>query len=174
MSAEARDAADELTALYAEVDREVAGLEERHAGRLRCGRGCSGCCVDDLTVFELEAERIQAHHGALLARARPGPTGACAFLDEQGACRVYEDRPYVCRTQGLPLRWVEGEEEFRSICTLNEDGPPLVQLPSVDCFELGPFEARLAGLEARRKNLRPGTPLRRVALRSLFKDRGQD
>ena len=35
-----------------------------------------------------------------------GPEGACAFLDGEGGCRVYPDRPYVCRTQGLPLRWI--------------------------------------------------------------------
>ena len=40
-------------------------------------------------------------------RSEPHPPGACAMLDADGACRVYAARPYVCRTQGLPLRWAE-------------------------------------------------------------------
>ncbi|MBK7707050.1 MAG: hypothetical protein IPJ30_15135 [Acidobacteria bacterium] len=55
----------------------------------------------------------------------PHTRGACAFLD-QDACRIYPDRPYVHRTQGLPLRWIEDDLEeafkYRDICPLNEAG----------------------------------------------------
>src|SRR5262245_46152814 len=95
----------ELRALHDEVDARAAALAQRHAGRLRCGRGCSACCVDELTVFEVEAERIRRAHTDLLVSGEPHAAGACAFLDAHGACRIYADRPYVCRTQGLPLRW---------------------------------------------------------------------
>lgn len=160
----------ELRALHAEVDARAAELAERHAARLRCARGCASCCVDGIRVFEVEAERIRGAHAALLAEGEPHAPGACAFLDGQGACRIYEDRPYVCRSQGLPLRWIDendaGERvELRDICPLNADGEPIEALPADACFELGPFEGRLAALQASLD----GGVLRRVALRALFR-----
>jgi Fe-S-cluster containining protein len=160
---------EQVVALHAEVDARATALAAHHGERLRCRRGCAGCCVDGLSVFEVEAERIRARAGELLATAAPHPPGACAFLDGDGACRIYADRPYVCRTQGLPLAWEEEEGddlvELRDICALNEPGgPPLVELGADEVWRLGPFEGRLAALQ----HARDGGALRRVSLRSLF------
>ncbi len=160
-----------VAALHAEVDAKARDLGDQHRARLRCARGCSACCVDDLTVFEVEAERIRAAHPELLARESPGPRGACAFLDAEGACRIYAERPYVCRTQGLPLRWLEEEEdggeivERRDICELNLEGPPLETLPEPSLWTLGPWEQRLAALQHERDDGEG----RRIALRALFR-----
>ena len=168
-----RDRKDEwepaLADLHAEVDRQVSHLYILHSKRLQCRKGCSGCCVDGLTVFEAGAENICRHHADLLAESVPHPEGACAFLDEAGACRIYEHRPYVCRTQGLPLRWT-GERsdgnpaELRDICPLNENGSPVETLAAEKCWSIGPFEGRLARLQA----TADGGKLHRVSLRSLF------
>jgi hypothetical protein len=125
-----------------------------------CGRGCSGCCVDGLTVFEVEAEKIRAGAAVLLATAEPHPPGRCAFLGAAGESRVYELRPYVCRTQGLPLRWIDelAETEYRDICSLN-DAVALESLDPDECWTLGATEERLARLQPDAK---------RVALRDLF------
>jgi len=155
--------------LHAEIDARVRPLAERHAARLQCRRGCSACCVDDLTVFEVEAERIVDRHAELLRAGAPHPPGACAFLGEAGECRIYDVRPQVCRTQGLPLRWLVEDAageivERRSICGLNAAGPPLEALADEECWQLGPFEERLIRLQAERD----GIGERRVGLRSLF------
>lgn len=158
-----------LLLLHAQVDARAAAIAARLGTRLQCKRGCSACCVDDLSVFAVEAERIRAHHAELLALGAPHPEGACAFLDEGGACRVYADRPYVCRTQGLPLRWLdeEREAELRDVCALNEPGePPLEALPESDCWTLGETEAALAELQRAF-----GAAGERVALRALFAHR---
>jgi hypothetical protein len=164
-----RRAAGALEALHAEVDRAAGVLAERHRERLRCGRGCHACCVDGLSVFEVEAERIRGAHPELLRSGRPHAPGACAFLGDAGECRIYPDRPYVCRTQGLPLRWIEqgppGEiVERRDICPLNDAGEPLEALAPGDCWTLGPVEDRLRRLQ----ESRDGGTGRRVALRDLF------
>ena len=165
-----RAALDELRRLHAEVDERAASLARVHSGRLQCARGCSDCCVDGQAVFELEAERIRSEHPELLASGAAGPEGACAFLDSEGACRVYESRPYRCRTQGLPLRWFdEGPDgqlaEYRDVCELNfTEGPSLEGLEAGDCWELGPTEGRLAGLAGDFDGGRLG----RVLLRDLF------
>ena len=146
-----------IDALHDEVDRRAAALAAKHAAKMACARGCSGCCVDGLTVFEVEAERIRRGAAALLASADPHPPGRCAFLGTEGECRIYALRPYVCRTQGLPLRWIEDETDYRDICELND--VPVETLDPEDCWTIGEFEERLAQMQ------RDG---RRVALRDLF------
>jgi len=121
-------------------------------------------------VTRVEAERIRARHGDLLATATPHPVGACAFLDADGACRIYADRPLVCRSQGLPLRILfedeSGEiEERRDICPLNlEGGPPLAALAEDDCWLVGIHELRLTAID----EASGGSDETRIRLRDLF------
>jgi uncharacterized protein len=124
--------------------------------------------VDDLSVFEVEADLIRESHGHLLSHGIPHASSGCAFLSDDGSCRIYDQRPYVCRTQGLPLRWMlDAQTEQRDICPLNEEGAvaedSLELLHADDCWTLGPFETRLASLELSRI-----IPRVRVLLRSLF------
>ena len=158
-----------LFSLYRDVESSVHSIEEKNLSRLKCGQGCSSCCVDDLTVFEVEALNIQTQFGELLENESPNKPGSCAFLDDKGLCRIYEARPYVCRTQGLPLRWEDEDEkgdpvEFRDICPVNAEGTPLVDLPDSHFLTLGHFEGKLAEIQA----IRDSWALNRVALRSLF------
>jgi Fe-S-cluster containining protein len=172
-----------LERLHAEIDHRTRPLDAIHRNRLRCSQGCASCCVDDLTVYRIEAEQIRRHHGPLLETETPHATGACAFLDDNLACRIYEHRPYVCRTQGYPLRWLELEEEspagssetiqgsdlpvleFRDICPLNEPGgPPIEELPAEACWSIGPVEEALARLQWEID----GGLMERVRLRDLF------
>lgn len=163
-----------LNSLYREVDAQASVLTQIHGSRLVCRRGCSMCCVDDLNVFEVEAANIRQSHAEFLENATPHAIGACAFLDGEGACRIYEDRPYVCRTQGLPLRWLDEDDdgefiELRDICPLNDEGDvePIEDLPADECWSIGPVEERLAKLQLQFGN----GQLNRVALRSLFEPR---
>ncbi len=159
--------------LHAVVDQLVDPLHQQHAERLQCALGCMRCCVDELTVFEVEADRIRdAIQGQELV---PAPVGRCVMLDEAGACRVYAVRPYVCRSQGLPLRWGEstadGPVEHRDICPLNESGSELSSLPADQCWTLGPIESRLAHAQQMAQEARGeagDAPLRRVRLRDLL------
>ncbi|HEX8254998.1 MAG TPA: YkgJ family cysteine cluster protein [Thermoanaerobaculia bacterium] len=149
-----------VTLLHTEIDARAAALAAEHEGKLECRRGCFGCCVDDITVFEVEAERIRSAAGAFLATASPHPPGLCAFLGNEGECRIYEVRPYVCRTQGLPLRWIddEAEVEYRDVCELNE-AVNVTELAPEQCWSIGEVEARLAEMNG---------DGRRVRLRDLF------
>ncbi len=156
---------DAVDGLHRAIDDNARVLAERHGARLQCKRGCSGCCSDGLTVFEVEAAAIVRRHGELLAEQAPGPPGRCAFLDDEGACRVYDERPYVCRTQGLPLRWIEGGRELRDICALNVIA--VETLAPAECWPIGPVEARLSAMQAMVER----GELRRVALRDLFTKR---
>jgi len=159
---------DQVTRLHAAVDAMAVPVTRANEARLHCRKGCAGCCVDDITVFAVEADAIVRSHEALLEEATPHAVGRCAFLDEEGACRIYASRPYVCRTQGLPLRWIEedeqGPQELRDICALNVEGPPLEELSADTCWTIGPAEAHLARMQ---REVDGGAP-QRVSLRSLF------
>jgi hypothetical protein len=164
-----REVIDWVERLNGVVDELVAPIVGAHGPRLTCRAGCHDCCSDALTVFEIEAAVIERHHAELLATGIAHAVGGCAFLDERGECRVYEHRPYVCRTQGLPLRWLERDEhgehtEVRDVCPLNTEGPALEQLGPDECWTVGPIEQRLA---ARQSEI-DGGQRRRVALRGLF------
>jgi Fe-S-cluster containining protein len=85
-----------------------------------CKAGCTGCCHTQVSVTEDEAELL-AHNIAngieidyvrLAKQADAGNDSSaffkipynerrCVFLDEKGACRVYKDRPAVCRTNAV-------------------------------------------------------------------------
>lgn len=161
---------DAIERIHADVDLKAGMLSRRHAARLQCRLGCSECCKDDLTVFEVEADLIAARHPEVLQQ-EPHPAGACAFLSADGRCRVYASRPYVCRTQGLPLRWIErvlADDgvmevfEYRDICHLNDIDPPIEILDASDFWTIGPTETRLIELQETHNSQE------RVALRSLF------
>jgi Putative zinc- or iron-chelating domain len=76
----------------------VANLAHRAAmDRVQCRRGCAFCCYVEVAVTPLEAIR-------LAGRARPAtPASAsshrapCPLLAD-GACSVYERRPFACRS----------------------------------------------------------------------------
>ena len=155
--------------IHERIDVRAGELALHHAQRLSCKRGCDACCVDDLTVIPIEAERIRISHEALLRDGTPHAPGACAFLGDEGECRIYADRPYVCRTQGLPLRWFSEDDleeirERRAICPLNAEGPALDTLPEESCWLIGPIELDLANLQAEIRD--PDES--RISLRTLF------
>jgi len=142
---------------------------DMQASRFKCRRGCHDCCVDDISVFQIEADNIRYYYADLLKNDEAHPAGACAFLDKHGACRIYEARPYVCRTQGLPLHWLEQTDAgqtvaMRDICPLNEDGPAIESLPEEACWIIGPTEEALAKLQFAAYE----KAMSRVELRNLF------
>lgn len=161
--------ADTLDAFYRKVDEASEGVLRalaRDAITLRCRRGCCACCLDDLAVTPAEVALIRARFDAVLDE-EPHATGACAFLDETGSCRIYSARPYICRTHGLPLRWLDEDEEGtfeeRDTCELN-DHIDLAQLEQDQCFTLGVPEMQL-----QKMNEITFENVERIPLRSLFR-----
>jgi uncharacterized protein len=157
-----------LSRLYEKIDAGTNRLRTIHAGRMRCRPGCWECCMDDISVNEVEAAYIQFHCGDLLRTGLPHPVGACAFLNDERKCRIYERRPYVCRSEGLPLQWAEERGGktvvWRDICPHNEAAAPIEELPENECWKIGPIELELAKLQ----NMLGRGIMKRVRLRALF------
>jgi len=133
-------------------------ISNKHASQMECKKGCSKCCKTDISVFEIESERITDwfQNQSLEEQSRlkevwktPHQQGYCAFLYND-QCTIYEARPLICRTQGLPL--FVATENVLDYCPLNFlDGDP----PKEDWLNLErmntllSFAASNAGLDKR-------------------------
>ena len=104
-------------------------------------RGCSHCCrqmvdtifLDPWDMYQLasagwpfemlmreDGARIELEmaDGLILPHLKPGPDGACPFLDGQERCSIHDRRPGFCRL--FPLgRYYEGDD-FRYILQVKE------------------------------------------------------
>ena len=103
------------------VDKLSAQLENIHQSHLACRAGCDLCCMD-YSIFPVEfysiADQLSKQNLKLdLPAVNKGEN--CAFLKDH-KCTIYAERPIICRTHGLPLLYVNEEEEWElSACELN-------------------------------------------------------
>lgn len=157
-----------LKLFYQALDAHILQIEEENKSRINCKKGCYSCCKDDLEVFGVEAAFILQNEAELLKKSSPAPTGACAFLDSEGACRIYDSRPFVCRTHGVPIAYLQedeqGEFELRDICPLNEEGEPLEDLQDEKIFQNSSWEEKLVMLQL----MADRGKMEREKLRALF------
>lgn len=109
---------------------------------MRCVPGCHLCCLDTDMPLTLEdivrisklgydpAEFSEYRRGALRLR---NVNGRCYFLDSNGKCRIYQNRPYGCRAYPVVVEAETGEcvldgtcpavetveeEEFKEKCSI--------------------------------------------------------
>ena len=137
-----------------QVDELAAKLQSRYSKHLVCRAGCSGCCHHHLSVFAVEAREIRAAietlpadiHDRVKKQAREvidnesrGVKSACPLLIDD-RCSIYQSRPLICRTQGLPLlmETADGELEV-DFCPLNFSGDGAVD--DLDEDHLVPLDA---------------------------------
>jgi len=112
--------------LLADLAMETGRITALLASSLRCGPGCDSCCIS-FAVFPIEARNMQEAIVALppaekeKLRKKTGKSGDCCPLLLDKLCAIYEARPVICRTQGLPLAYVDEERESIEVsaCPLN-------------------------------------------------------
>jgi len=169
-------ALENLQLFYKQVDTLANHLTKENSDFINCKQGCSDCCIDEITVFTIEAKNIKCNEKKFLSNNTPTIKGKCVFLSKNNECGIYKNRPYVCRTQGLPLRWFDELEtgeliEYRDICPVNEPEEKLVNLSSEKFYLIGSFETQLQNLQKqycdeinKKENY-----FERIKLRDLFK-----
>ncbi len=74
-----------------------------NSSKMKCSQGCSKCCVDGITLLRVERDRILSHLKNKNEMPAKSESGRCAFLSSEGRCKIYEIRPLVCRTWGIPI-----------------------------------------------------------------------
>jgi Fe-S-cluster containining protein len=119
-----------LGELTRKVDAFFARVSERHGTDMQCQTGCSDCCHVRLTITGVEAAAIRAHVAgwprdrrrdlaAGGAEVLPRGTTRCAALDPAGRCKIYDARPLVCRSHGVPIRLRQGALPVVQACHRN-------------------------------------------------------
>ncbi|UJR82022.1 YkgJ family cysteine cluster protein [Sandaracinus amylolyticus] len=173
-------------ALVAKVDAFEGAVRARRDASMACRAGCSACCHAELSVCDVEAALVREGLAVLddAARAHIAERvdvhdGRCVMLDHEGRCAIYDARPLVCRTQGLPLRYPDGVIPEAAImargkganggaltwCPLNfqgDDHAPRAE----DVLDAERVDAMLA-LSNREHG---GDPSRRTSLRALARE----
>ena len=132
-------------ALLNKVDEFSSQIIRKYQNHIRCGYGCSDCCQQNLNLLPLEyfflREGFDLLHEPIKKNVRSraaqglGDFSSCLLLD-QGACLLYERRPIVCRTHGLPLFISEGDNARRDCCPKNFTAYCLDLLPQTDFLHL--------------------------------------
>ncbi|MEP7326709.1 MAG: YkgJ family cysteine cluster protein [Gemmatimonadota bacterium] len=122
------------------AERQVAMMQEAEPG-----------WDGEFAITDIGDERFDA----VAERMKGEP---CPCLDDDGACMIYQDRPLVCRTMGLPMD-AANHRIIENACPIQEQFPGYAAL-APRFFDLESLESAEAGcLEAAAVELF-GTPLR--------------
>jgi len=107
--------------LLKEIDQHASFLEDMHHKHIKCRNGCDLCCID-FSVFPVEFYFILNELKKINFKPEPDvdtKNEICVFL-KNSSCTIYEQRPIMCRTHGLPLLYTNDEGEYElSACELN-------------------------------------------------------
>jgi len=99
-----------------EFDRNLI----KHGAKIKCSRGCSGCCshifnitlLDGLVISEHISKLPQVQREYLQLKAKTyleekekqeNSLIPCPALGNEGECTIYEARPVICRRFGVPI-----------------------------------------------------------------------
>ena len=166
---------DNYTQLLAKVDAMFEAVRARHADKFQCASGCVGCCQPGLSVFNVEARKIGEwidEHPDVVAKIQDktlmlDDPDYCHLLDRKGRCTIYEVRPMICRSHGMPISWGGDEEnpEERDVCPLNFEGEDLNNLPKSDILSIDKLNILLSLIN---RQFDPDLAEKRVLLREVI------
>lgn len=112
--------------LVERVDALCHGIEAALGEQITCSAGCSSCCTS-ITLFPVEGAALRE-----ALRARPADEAEairqhvskhaseerCPLLSHH-RCLLYEARPIICRTHGLPILYTDAGERRVDYCPHN-------------------------------------------------------
>ncbi|WP_159517072.1 YkgJ family cysteine cluster protein [Sunxiuqinia indica] len=108
---------DNYHELKDQIDLLTEKLSDTHKNHMVCKKGCDLCCMD-YNVFPVEYNSIKMKIENEPIDFQESTDGSCIFLKDH-ACQIYEHRPIICRTHGLPLLFMNEEQWELSACELN-------------------------------------------------------
>lgn len=138
---------DKYIALRNSIDIESKKLEQIHESQMICSKGCDSCC-ESLTIFPIEyytiKEEIKKLNNLPKNKLWNGITKSCRFL-VNGECSIYQSRPIICRTQGLPILYKSMKDEgFElSVCKLNFTNSEVSSFNMDNSLYMSPLNSQL-------------------------------
>jgi uncharacterized protein len=111
--------------LIEKVDALCATITRNHAADIACRKGCCDCCRH-FSIFWVEACALAEAIGKLpvtealaLRQHAAAAEGAVCPLLQEGACVLYQHRPIICRTHGLPILVDQTDTQLVDFCPRN-------------------------------------------------------
>jgi len=158
--------------LLAALDAEISRLWEIHAATLSCGPGCASCCLS-FSVLPLEAAILREALASLPPAGKTRLEHNLATGDERcpllidELCSIYATRPVICRTQGLPLAYVDEEREAIEVSACPLNFPADYAFAPENLLFMDGFNARLSELNRAWCSKHGLAPDRRIPLREI-------
>lgn len=104
-----------------EIEKHSKKLSVAHSKHMLCKKGCDMCCID-YSIFPIEFHFILndiKEKKLEFKNLNEVVNNVCIFLKNH-VCTLYEQRPIICRTHGLPLLYMNNNSEWElSACELN-------------------------------------------------------
>ena len=159
MNAAEKEPIARLAELARRVDRDFSEIRQRRQAWMECRAGCSDCCRARLSITRVEETFLRRHLNTLPAaqrtelarRAGDKTREMCPALDSGGRCQIYEARPLICRSYGVPLRRRREVSLVNppviDVCDKNFIGTSLKMLPEKDVFEQTNLEADVSEID---------------------------
>ncbi len=161
--------------IMANVDEFSRRILNAYPQDIVCNHGCSACCKQELHLLPVEFYYLQHYADCLqyadIRLSASSPDTACCILLHNSGCLLYEHRPIICRTHGLPLLITAEGQQWRDCCPKNfHENTLLKNLPEQDLLHLERLNTILISvnrLYAARSGIEPGT---RIAVSRLASD----
>ena len=136
---------DKYRKLRDKIDSLTAKLEKQHKKHMACKIGCDLCCMNysifPIEFYSIQKELQQYKQSAELPTATDNTS--CVFLKDH-KCTIYNERPIICRTHGLPLLYMNDNNEWElSACELNFTQFDLNDFSSENTFPQDKFNSEL-------------------------------
>ncbi len=104
------------------IDSLSDSLSEKYQFHLKCRSGCDVCCMN-YTILPVEfyfiQKELEKNKNPKEITGNMEKSDGCIFLKDH-TCLIYDHRPIICRTHGLPLLYTNDDYEWElSTCELN-------------------------------------------------------
>lgn len=134
-----------------EVDARLDYLNQLQHKHLNCKPGCSLCCKIDRTVNLIEGYWLNQHYQQLNIKDKTaiqnqlGDLNKCPLLINN-KCMLYQNRPVLCRSHGLPLLYHDGLESGIGFCELNFLNGP-IEFTDANILNMDAVNAKLMHID---------------------------
>jgi Fe-S-cluster containining protein len=117
---------DNYKQLTARIDALCSAIAATLGEQITCSAGCSSCCTS-ITVFPVEAaamlealEKLPKQQADEICAhvSKHADDERCPLLHNEH-CLLYEARPIICRTHGLPIIYTVDGHHNSDCCPLN-------------------------------------------------------
>lgn len=144
MNESAKQVIDKYLILRDEIDNACTSLHKAHEKFTNCKWGCDDCCIN-FRLLPVEFYSILLSlKGMDLTDLNHVDSEDCPFLINH-SCSIYEHRPIICRSHGLPILDMdqEGDNWELSFCPLNFTDNKDEYFTHSNCYHQDVFNSKL-------------------------------